>query len=138
MKETGLGKGKRKEIDPARAKDATPGPRYAPASAAALQPPRASSGETSSGETQEKPVYPHGDGRLSFALGSLGPPEPPLPLPLPGAPGCRRGPEGSLTIAVEELEPVVNPVIGLFAVGFLGCSRMQRYNKRRGREVGVS
>lgn len=42
-----------------------------------------------------------------------------------------------LTITVEELEPVVNPVIGLFAVGFLGCIRTQRHKRRR-REVGVS
>lgn len=47
-------------------------------------------------------------------------------------------PDLSLTIAVEELEPVVNPVIGLFAVGFLGFSETQRHNKRRRREVGVS
>lgn len=62
----------------------------------------------------------------------------PRTLPSPRAPGCRRGPDPSLTIAVEELEPVVNPVIGLFAVGFLGCSRTQRHNKRRRKEVGVS
>lgn len=43
----------------------------------------------------------------------------------------------SLTITVEKLEPVVNPVIGLFAVGFLGCIRTQRHKRRR-REVGVS
>lgn len=56
----------------------------------------------------------------------------------PRAPGCRRGTDRSLTIAVEELEPVVNPVIGLFAVGFLGCGRTQRHNKRRRKEVCVS
>lgn len=58
----------------------------------------------------------------------------PTPPTLTRSPGYRRGPDRSLTVAVEELEPVVNPVIGLFAVGFLGCSRTQRHKRcRRGR-----
>lgn len=82
-------------------------------------------------------VYPEDGGQLSFAEALIHLALPPLPLPSPAAPACRRGPDGSLTIAVEELEPVVNPVIGLFAVGFLGCIRTQRHKRRR-REVGVS
>ena len=58
----------------------------------------------------------------------------PTPPTLTRSPGYQRGPDRSLTVAVEELEPVVNPVIGLFAVGFLGCSRTQRHKRcRRGR-----
>lgn len=82
-------------------------------------------------------VYPEDGGQLSFAEALIHLALPPLPLPSPAAPACRRGPDGSLTIAVEKLEPVVNPVIGLFAVGFLGCIRTQRHKRRR-REVGVS
>lgn len=80
------------------------------------------------------PLYPENAKQLCFAQGSRPPGAPPSPLPSPAAPGYWRGADRSLTVAVEELEPVVNPVIGLFAVGFLGCSRTQRHKRcRRGR-----
>lgn len=85
-------------------------------------------------KTSAGPLYPENAKQLCFAQGSRPPGAPPRPLPSPAAPGYWRGTDRSLTVAVEELEPVVNPVIGLFAVGFLGCSRTQRYKKcRRGR-----
>lgn len=75
-------------------------------------------------------MAPEDDERLSLTgavvhLELLSPPA------LTRTPSCRRGPDGSLTIAVEELEPVVNPVIGLLAVGFLGCIRTQGHKRRR-------
>lgn len=100
-------------------------------------PVKDASGETASGETQVRPVYTKDGGpQLSFA-GALVHLELSAPPALTRSPGVLARTDRSLTIAVEELQPVVNPVIGLFAVGFLGCIRTQR-QKRRRREVGVS
>lgn len=77
-----------------------------------------------------RPVHPEDGLGLRFPEGALlcqQRPEP-LPCPCPSAPAQT---PRSLTIAVKELEPVVNPVIGLFAVGFLVCSRTQRHRGSR-------
>lgn len=71
---------------------------------------------------------------VSLGLSSTWTTRAPCPLPSPRVPART---DRGLTIAVEELQPVVNPVIGLFAVGFLGRIRTQRHKRRR-REVGVS
>lgn len=135
--ETGLRKGRKKKSGPMRAEE----PHLAPGKhrpyTAVHGPLKGSSGETSSGETQVRPVHPKDGGqRLSFA-GALVPLELPAPPALSLSPRVPARTDRGLTIAVEELQPVVNPVIGLFAVGFLGCIRTQRHKRRR-REVGVS